>query len=50
MKRVIYTVLLGVSFIGGTIFGFWAKDWFDVDACLDAGGAWDYRIGSCVTE
>ena len=50
MRRLIYISLLGASFIAGTIFGIWAKDWLDVDACVDAGGAWDYRTGSCVTE
>ena len=30
--------------------GWWLNNWFDVDACLDVGGAWNYDLGFCILK
>jgi len=50
MRHSVGYTLIVLAFMGGIAFGFWAKGWLNEDACIDAGGAWDYRTGSCRAE
>ena len=47
MRRFLYIGVIVAAFAGGIITGCWADDWFDVDTCLDRGGAWDYDRETC---
>lgn len=48
MKR---KVLIGLSLLAivAVAIALWprAKHFFDVDSCLDSGGAYDYKLGQC---
>ena len=47
MRRLAYVVVVAPAFLAGTATGCAADDWFDVDTCLDRGGAWDYGRETC---
>jgi hypothetical protein len=48
MRRLAYVLLVGATFLGGIATGCAIDDWFDVDACLDHGGAWEYQRETCL--
>ncbi len=48
MNRKILVALLCGSLLGW--FGHEAVEFFEVDACLDGGGAWDYQFEKCTHD
>ena len=48
MRRLAYIVLVVAAFLGGAVTGCRLDDWFDVDTCLDRGGAWNYDRETCL--
>ena len=47
MKRLRQAALAVALFGGGVVTGCQFDGWFDIDACLDRGGAWDYTLENC---
>jgi hypothetical protein len=47
MIRIIRLALAIALFLGGIVTGCQIEDWFDIDTCLDRGGAWDYGLETC---
>jgi hypothetical protein len=39
--------LAALLLLVGMLAGFWLRRQFDIDACLDFGGRWDYRFQVC---
>ena len=48
MGRKVAALFLLVAFVAGTYFGWWVRGHSDIDACVDAGGRWEYRGSYCV--
>jgi hypothetical protein len=46
-RRLAYILLVAAAFLGGIATGCCIDDWFDIDTCLDRGGAWDYDRENC---
>jgi hypothetical protein len=44
-----FLIVLGLAIIGLFLFPV-AITPFEIDRCLDHGGAWDYEAGACRTE
>jgi len=40
-------VLCALSLILVIIFGYWLKEFLEIDSCLDRGGRWNYETGTC---
>jgi hypothetical protein len=41
-------IAIGIAAIVGAVAaGLAVDEWFDIDSCLDGGGAWDYSRGTC---
>lgn len=40
-------IWLSIGLVAGSVAGWWLRGYSDIDACLDAGGRWQYGGSDC---
>lgn len=47
MKKVILVSIAVLLLAGSLVLALKVKRWFEIDACLDSGGSWNYETNKC---